>query len=1002
MRGTRRITLMLKFMNGKMRGNTFENPAQPDIHQPTQGFLPPRVTGNPRRPVTQTANVAATLVWATPSITVSHGEADEVGHEGTKDTQRLLPNSRGAPNATGADGPDDTALTASIKQNICRVLTEKYSSPAIQVLLRKATILDPRYRGSMEKADALDDVKHQLVQELLDLKEPEGSGEGASGESCSKAAGGNEDEPPAAVPTKKKRLSILLQNRRAHLTGQAQAAVPKRVQADAELTKFLQEDAQLRAVLTVMTREAVRQICRVFRELCISLVKENQSLKDTVRHLETELRSKVDTNAAADRTQTLYKIKPSDGPALSLDISQPAANPAALAMAILSSAKSRRRASSNPQVPLVIISQPLREPITGQSVISQPLLGPVAGESSPAPQVPPKKLDQSGAELQTEVVLEINQMSSDPEESPGDMTSFPMAHELPTDEDLPSAEAEPAVVVVETEIKMEAVQQMLTDSRHAETPRETPAVTPTGETAAWSEEEQKEQERRRRRELYKDKRFFCELCNKGFHQKHQLRKHVSCHLKPFPCSSCDKGFYKAKSLQRHQQSHQLREAQENDPDKLLHCDQCDRKFRLLRQLRVHQASHRLEKMPLKCHVCERTFTSAGALRYHEVSHAQVKPFMCDVCGKGFTRKKSLREHQTVHTGARPYPCPTCGKSFSTASNLRVHKRSHSEERPYKCCECDKAFKCKMGLLQHRVVHSGEKPFMCQTCGLSFGLKYNFQRHLRLHNGEKPFRCDKCGEGFTGTWALKTHMLVHGMEKPFMCDLCGKTFFYNCQLQKHQQLVHNSNKDGQAAGGVAGRRRQGAVKPYSCKICLKSFSTNTTLRTHEKSHAENKEFTCDTCGKSFHLRHLYLYHMRQHSGARPYVCNVCDKGFLLTWQLKQHELLHTGIKPHKCQQCGKEFRTPQNYHRHLLVHTGEKPYECVVCGRKFRQSNQLKSHMQIHTGVKLYACERCGHGFSDSRQLKKHRCGEDFQSSEPGGRRRKQKNAFPWTEGFTHE
>ena len=56
---------------------------------------------------------------------------------------------------------------------MCRVLTEKYSSPAIQVLLRKATIVDPRYRGSMEEAEALDDVKHQLVQELLDLKEPE-------------------------------------------------------------------------------------------------------------------------------------------------------------------------------------------------------------------------------------------------------------------------------------------------------------------------------------------------------------------------------------------------------------------------------------------------------------------------------------------------------------------------------------------------------------------------------------------------------------------------------------------------------------------------------------------------------------------------------------------------------------------------------------------------------------------------------------------------------------
>ncbi|KAA0722079.1 hypothetical protein E1301_Tti009173 [Triplophysa tibetana] len=95
----------------------------------------------------------------------------------------------------------------------------------------------------MEEADALDDVKHQLVQELLDLG-PEESGEGTSGESCSKATGGNEDEPTAAALTKKKRLSDLLQNRRARNLSQAHhAAFPKRVQTDAELTKFLQEDA---------------------------------------------------------------------------------------------------------------------------------------------------------------------------------------------------------------------------------------------------------------------------------------------------------------------------------------------------------------------------------------------------------------------------------------------------------------------------------------------------------------------------------------------------------------------------------------------------------------------------------------------------------------------------------------------------------------------------------------------------------------------------------------
>jgi hypothetical protein len=125
-------------------------------------------------------------------------------------------------------GPDDTALTAGIKQNMCRVLTEKYKSPAIQVLLRKATILDPRYRGSMEEAEALDDVKQQLVQELLDIQGPEEIREGASSESCSQAAGGNMGEPTATVPTKKKKLSDLLQNRKAHLPSQTQASLPKK------------------------------------------------------------------------------------------------------------------------------------------------------------------------------------------------------------------------------------------------------------------------------------------------------------------------------------------------------------------------------------------------------------------------------------------------------------------------------------------------------------------------------------------------------------------------------------------------------------------------------------------------------------------------------------------------------------------------------------------------------------------------------------------------------
>ena len=72
--------------------------------------------------------------------------------------------------------------------------------------------------------------------------------------------------------------------------------------------------AQLSAVLRLTAREASRKICRVFRELYDGVLKENDALRDRVGRLETELRSKGETNGGAEKknaTQTVYKIKPS-------------------------------------------------------------------------------------------------------------------------------------------------------------------------------------------------------------------------------------------------------------------------------------------------------------------------------------------------------------------------------------------------------------------------------------------------------------------------------------------------------------------------------------------------------------------------------------------------------------------------------------------------------------------------------------------------------------------
>lgn len=166
---------------------------------------------------------------------------------------------------------------------------------------------------------------------------------------------------------------------------------------------------------------------------------ENAALMDRIQHLETEGRSQ------GTSAQTVYKVKPSgqtrgsqeplkhgffiprafktrsvwpsDGPALSLDISQPAANPAALAMAILSSSDSMGRTGSNHQVPLVIISQPLPGPITGQN-------------SGPAPPATADQADPDGAVDSTvDLVLELQNVSMETEESLSstNVTSLPAA-----------------------------------------------------------------------------------------------------------------------------------------------------------------------------------------------------------------------------------------------------------------------------------------------------------------------------------------------------------------------------------------------------------------------------------------------------------------------------------------------------------------------------------------------------------------------------------------------
>lgn len=99
---------------------------------------------------------------------------------------------------------EDTTLTSDIKQKMCSVLEEKYRPAALQKLLAKAYLEDPRYRGNHYDDDTKE-TKSALTEEMLAVVDA-GSGASASAvverESLAQVA-----KPPAE---KKKLLGDLL------------------------------------------------------------------------------------------------------------------------------------------------------------------------------------------------------------------------------------------------------------------------------------------------------------------------------------------------------------------------------------------------------------------------------------------------------------------------------------------------------------------------------------------------------------------------------------------------------------------------------------------------------------------------------------------------------------------------------------------------------------------------------------------------------------------------
>lgn len=130
--------------------------------------------------------------------------------------------------------------------------------------------------------------------------------------------------------------------------------------------------------------------------------------------------------------------------------------------------------------------------------------------------------------------------------------------------------------------------------------------------------------------------YQCWACDKRFSCHSQMKNHEVVHSdeKPFICEVCNRGFRRKYDMKRHVQ--------------LIHKMQATEESRIYT---TRQANSDHNQTMFDCTVCQKQFTCLSHLRNHEVVHSEERPFKCSFCDKAFRRKYDKNRHVALVHGA---------------------------------------------------------------------------------------------------------------------------------------------------------------------------------------------------------------------------------------------------------------------------------------------------------------------------------------------------------------
>ncbi|XP_059607698.1 zinc finger protein 62 homolog [Phlebotomus argentipes] len=325
-------------------------------------------------------------------------------------------------------------------------------------------------------------------------------------------------------------------------------------------------------------------------------------------------------------------------------------------------------------------------------------------------------------------------------------------------------------------------------------------------------------------------RFFCTVCNKGFHYNKDLQYHSSIHV----------------------------------TEKTVRCLKCEKTFADERRMLTHMRIHS-DGGPHECKLCQKVFKNPDYLRYHLLRHMGVKKFSCQECDKKFVTSRTWKHHMVrEHEGMGvPRPekitCDQCGDAFGNKLYLRKHiERRHSDERKFTCSRCDKTFKCREDVRKHMRVHS-PWIYTCPVCSRKVRHRGYLVRHMEaLHRGvpadikdsNAPLACTACKVQFANLKVLMAHIGVHANERPHECSMCGQGFKERRVMLVHVKQSHH------------GKEKMNLLK---CSKCGEACRGRSELAVHFATvHLKTEALECAFCSRKFTSKIGIGKHMIKHS------------------------------------------------------------------------------------------------------------------------------------------